>query len=292
MRRQRPTRGLLTAGRRAAVLGSPIGHSLSPALHRAAYQALGLDWSYQAVDVDESSLAPFVAELDAAWAGLSLTMPLKRAVLPLLDTADDLVRRTGSCNTVVLAGGVRHGHNTDVAGIVAAIGEAGPPPPGPGVVLGGGATASSAVVALAGLGADPLVVLARDPDRAAAVPAVAARAGGRARVGPLTEAAVTEALASAAVVVSTLPSGAADRLAPTVAAAAASGTLLDVVYEPWPTALAAAWQASGGRVVAGDAMLLHQAAVQVRLMTGCEPPVAAMRTGMTAERRRRLALPG
>ncbi|MGF1663628.1 MAG: shikimate dehydrogenase [Kineosporiaceae bacterium] len=293
MRRQQPAGGLLTGPRRAAVLGSPVRHSLSPALHRAAYRALGLDWSYEAVEADQASLPRFLAGLDAAWAGLSLTMPLKRAVLPFLDTVDDVVRATGSCNTVVLAGGARHGHNTDVEGIVAAVAALGPPPPGPGVVLGGGATAASAVVALTRLGSDPLVVLARDPDRAAEVLAAARDTLDRpVRVDRLDEAAAAAALAPAGIAVSTLPAGAADGLAAAVTTAAPASVLLDVVYDPWPTALAAAWEAAGARVVAGAEMLLHQAAAQVRLMTGCRPPVAAMRAGMTAERRRRLTLPG
>jgi shikimate dehydrogenase len=314
VRRQRPSRGLLTAGRRAAVLGSPVRHSLSPALHRAAYRALGLDWSYEAVEVDEPALPGFVAGLDGSWAGLSLTMPLKRAVLPLLDVTDDLVRLTGSCNTVVVTGGARHGHNTDVQGIVAALGAhlgatagaaagvaAAPdavaggttaPAAGPGVVLGGGATAASAVTALARLGAGPVLVLARDPVRAEAALAPARHAGAGADVAGLGAATVTAALATAAIAVSTLPAGVADRLVPAVAAATPGGTLLDVVYEPWLTPLAMAWEAAGGRAVAGEEMLLHQAAEQVRLMTGCDPPVAAMRTGMAAERHRRLALPG
>jgi shikimate dehydrogenase len=148
------------------------------------------------------------------------------------------------------------------------------------------------VTALARLGADPVVVLARDPARAEAALAPARHAGARADVAGLGAATVTAALATAAIAVSTLPAGAADRLVAAVLAAAPGGTLLDVVYEPWPTPLAVAWEAAGGRVVAGDEMLLHQAAEQVRLMTGCDAPVAAMRAGMAAERHRRLALPG
>ena len=282
--------------RRAAVLGSPVRHSLSPALHMAAYRALGLDWTYTAVEVGEDGLAAFLDDLDESWAGLSLTMPLKRTVLPLLDRADDLVPATGSCNTVVLADGTRHGHNTDVHGVVAALREATEAAaitPATGVaVLGGGATAASAVVALADLGATDVTVLVREPARAGETVDAARRAGMTVTVQPLTDDTVVATVRGAAITVSTLPAGAGDRWAGAVGHAVPTGVLLDVVYEPWPTVLAAAWSAAGGRTVPGDAMLLHQAAAQVRLMTGVEPPVAAMRDGMAAERARRMRRPG
>jgi shikimate dehydrogenase len=278
--------------RRAAVLGRPIVHSLSPALHSAAYRALGLDWTYTPIEVGEEDLASFLDDLDGTWAGLSLTMPLKRTVLPLLDRVDDLVPATGSCNTVVLVDGSRQGHNTDVHGTVAAVREATDGRPKVGAVLGGGATAASAAVALAELGASDVVLLVRDPGRAEEAAEAARRAGLSVDVQKLADAPVAAAVAAADVTVSTLPSGAGDEWAPAVERTAPGGVLLDVVYEPWPTALAAAWAAGGGRSVPGEAMLLHQAAAQVRLMTGLEPPVDAMRAGMAAERRRRLRRPG
>src|SRR4051794_13120797 len=99
---------------RAAVLGSPIAHSLSPALHRAAYRELGLDWSYDAIECDEVGLPAFVDSLDETWAGLSLTMPLKRAVLPLLDEMSEIATSTGVANTVLRRDGRKRGDNTDV----------------------------------------------------------------------------------------------------------------------------------------------------------------------------------
>src|SRR5579859_5897576 len=99
---------------KAAVLGKPVGHSLSPALHGAAYGALGLaDWSYQAIECDEAGLPGLLDSCGPGWAGLSLTMPLKRAVLPLLSRTDPIAELTGAANTVVFAGGSRHGYNTD-----------------------------------------------------------------------------------------------------------------------------------------------------------------------------------
>ena len=110
--------------RRAAVLGSPIEHSLSPVLHTAAYAALGLaDWSYTAIECDEAGLPALIAACGGQWAGLSLTMPLKRSVLPLLDEAGPLVAEVGAANTVIFDAGRRSGHNTDVPGMVAALAE-------------------------------------------------------------------------------------------------------------------------------------------------------------------------
>ena len=123
---------------RAAVLGSPISHSLSPALHRAAYAALDLPWRYEVIELLPAGLPAFLDGLDDHWVGLSLTMPLKQTVLPLLGTASELVRITGAANTVVLTGSERHGHNTDVAGIVVALREAGLERPQTGAVLGAG----------------------------------------------------------------------------------------------------------------------------------------------------------
>jgi len=125
---------------RAAVLGRPIAHSLSPALHRAAYAALGLDWSYDAVDCGPDELAALLDGLGPEWRGLSLTMPLKAAVLPLLDDVAPLAAAVAAANTVVLRDGRRSGHNTDVHGIVAALAEVGVTSVSRAVVLGGGAT--------------------------------------------------------------------------------------------------------------------------------------------------------
>ena len=154
--------------RRCAVLGSPVAHSLSPVLHRAAYRALGLSgWTYEAHDVDEAGLAAFLDALDDGWRGLSLTMPLKRTVLPLLDEVDEQAARASAANTVLLHGGRRSGHNTDVPGAVGALQERRQGPLRRAVVLGGGATAGSVVLALADLGCEDVTLMVRDPARAA-----------------------------------------------------------------------------------------------------------------------------
>jgi shikimate dehydrogenase len=253
---------------RAAVLGRPVAHSLSPALHRAGYAALGLDWRYDAVDLGPDELPGFLDGLGPEWAGLSLTMPLKQAVLPLLDEIEPLAADVAAANTVVLAGGRRVGHNTDVAGIVAALAECGITSVRRSVVLGGGATARSALAALEQLGdRQPRLAVRSHP---ADTLAAAARLGVEPEVVPLSPA----ALGGCDLVVSTLPAGAADALAAHVADVPA---LLDVVYGSGPTPLA---RACRGVVVAGQLMLLHQAAAQVTLMTGRAAPLAAMRAAL------------
>lgn len=259
---------------RAAVLGSPIGHSLSPLLHRAAYAALDLRWTYDAIELTPAGLPDFLAGLGDGWAGLSLTMPLKQTVLPLLSTCSELVGITGAANTVVLRGGERHGHNTDVAGIVAALREAGPASARTGAVLGAGATAASALAALAGLGCTVVTVHARSPERASGLHAVAERLGVELRIAVLT---ADLAGPACEVLVNTTPAGALDALLAGAHPAACGPVLLDVVYHPWPTPLAALHTAAGALVVPGLAMLLHQAAAQVTLMTGRPAPLAAMR---------------
>jgi shikimate dehydrogenase len=270
---------------RAAVLGRPVHHSLSPLLHRAAYAALGLDgWTYEAVEVGEDDLAGFVDALDGTWAGLSLTMPLKQAVLPLLDEADETVQVTGSCNTLLLGGGRRRGANTDVDGIVTALHERGVSTAAVAHVLGGGATAASAVLALRRLGCPAPVVHVRDAARAGAVLTAAERCGSAVDLQPWPDhAALAAALAAADVVVATTPAGSTDLVAAALPGAV-SGTLLDVAYEPWPSPLARRWAEAGGAVAPGTLMLLHQAVEQVRLMTGRRPPVAPMRVALAAVR--------
>src|SRR3954453_12117135 len=152
--------------RRCAVLGSPIGHSLSPVLHRAAYAAEGLDWSYEAIEVTEEGLPAFLDDLDGSWRGLSLTMPLKRAVVPLLDSLSGRAAQAGAVNTVLFDGGARVGHNTDIPGAAAALTERWDGPLRTAVVVGGGATAASVLLALADLGCERATILVRDPGRA------------------------------------------------------------------------------------------------------------------------------
>lgn len=271
--------------RRAAVLGSPIAHSKSPALHRAAYRAAGHeDWSYEAIEMVGADLPGFVGGLRGPeWLGLSLTMPCKEAGLRLADWVDPVAAQTGAVNTLVPHGGPGStvgpgswaGYNTDVGGITSALAEAGVPRAGRVAVLGAGATARSAVAAAAAIGADRVDVYARRPEAARAVAALASDLG---CVGvPVAWDRATECT-QAEVVISTVPAGVADAWAPAVAAHDSQAALLDVVYQPWPTALAAAWPSP--RIVNGLSMLLWQAVAQVRLMTGFDPNVAAMKASV------------
>ncbi len=274
--------------RNAAVLGSPIGHSLSPALHTAAYIALGLDaWTYTAIECDEARLPALLASCDRRWAGLSLTMPLKRAVLPLLDRTELLAAEVGGANTVVFEGDERHGYNTDVSGMVTALAEAGITSPASATILGAGATACAALAALRGMGLASVVVLARDQARAGGLLAAAARLGLEVELRPFGS-----EVRSGELLVSTVPAGAADFYAERYGgASSAPSVVLDVVYHPWPTALAQAAARSGAVVISGFDLLLHQAARQVELMTGIKPaPLEAMRAAGQVALARRSAL--
>ena len=261
---------------KAAVLGKPIAHSLSPVLHRAAYASLGLgDWSYELVECDEATLPEFVTSRGPEWAGLSLTMPLKRAVLPLLDHTDPLAVATGGANTVVYRPEGRCGYNTDVGGIVDALAETGAPVPGRVTILGAGATACSALASMSVLGVRAADVVVRDPSRAGGLLAAAEQLGLQVRLrgfGDLESDPVPDLL------ISTVPAGAADSFAQrTLLTPHLPPAVMDVVYSPWPTQLALAAEAAGAIVVSGFAMLLHQACAQVELMTGKPAPVEAMR---------------
>ena len=252
--------------RRAAVLGSPIAHSLSPVLHRAAYAQLGLDWTYDAIEVDSAGLAGFLAGCGPEWAGLSLTMPLKRAVLPLLDSASELVSVVGGANTVVFGrrgvGRSQHGRRRD---------HRGPARDRRATRAGDGA----------GWGSDRRLGAGR-AGRAWAVPASWCAPGARRRrpiwSGLPSDSGVELEITGwpdrlpsrdeASIVVCTVPAAAGAGLAGAVPAE--PGWLLDVSYSPWPPALVAAWVAAGGRAVAGDEMLLHP---------GCRAGPAHDRTG-------------
>ncbi|MET8943766.1 shikimate dehydrogenase [Streptomyces sp. NPDC004542] len=260
---------------RAAVLGKPIAHSLSPVLHRAAYDELGLaDWSYDRFEVDEAGLAGFLDGLGPAWAGLSLTMPLKRAVIPLLDEISETAASVDTVNTVVFTeDGRRLGDNTDIPGMVAALREHGIAQVDSAAILGAGATASSALAALSRVCTGEVVAYVRSEARAAEMRHWGERLDVEVRTADWAGAA--EAL-RAPLVIATTPAGTTDALAAAVPERPA--TLFDVLYDPWPTELAARWSMSGGAVVSGLDLLVHQAVLQVERMTGRTPaPVEAMR---------------
>lgn len=265
--------------RRAAVLGSPIEHSLSPTLHRAAYAALGLDgWQYDRFEVDEAALGDFVAQLGPEWAGLSLTMPLKEQALLLAHTCDPVALKTGAVNTLVAEDDGWHGYNTDVHGVGAALVDAGvgtSVSPTSALVLGSGATARSVLAALAGLGVVRVTFAVRKDARASTL-AQANDHGIKTRVVALAD--VDKVAHDFPLVISTLPHGAADAFAAEVLAGppgrSPSGAIwMDVVYADWPTRFGVAAEHAGARPVSGLEMLIHQAVRQVELMTGRRPPL-------------------
>ncbi|MEU6680646.1 shikimate dehydrogenase [Streptomyces sp. NPDC046925] len=261
--------------RRAAVLGSPIAHSLSPVLHRAAYGELGLvDWTYDLFDVDEAALPGFLKGLGPEWAGLSLTMPLKRAVIPLLDEISGTAASVEAVNTVVFKDdGRRVGDNTDIPGMVAALRERGIEQVETAAILGAGATASSALAALARICTGEVVAFVRSKARADEMRQWGERLDVEVRTEDWADA---EQALSAPLVIATTPAGATDALS--AAVPALPTTLFDVLYDPWPTALAARWSMYGGAVVSGLDLLVHQAVLQVEQMTGRSPaPLTAMR---------------
>jgi shikimate dehydrogenase len=269
--------------RRLAVLGSPIAHSLSPALHTAAYRALGLNWDYTAVEVAAGELDRFLDSLTGQWLGLSLTMPLKHEIQSRLDDTDRVARLTGAVNTVRFgvtpeatgsggspsgAVGPLVGYNTDVPGLVRALAEAGVTTAATVTLLGGGATAASALAAAAELGAERVDVITRTPDRADALRDLGRDLGLVVTVSGLH--AIGEPERTSDLVISTLPGEAV--LPHQFPEALRADTLLfDVGYAPWPTALASSWAAAGGTARSGLTMLLHQALVQIRIFVSNDP---------------------
>lgn len=272
-----------------AVLGSPIAHSLSPTLHAAAYDALDLPFTYGRHEVASGELGAFVAGLGPEWRGLSLTMPLKREVLPLLDRTTPLVDELGVANTVAFRHEgstiVRAGANTDVQGLVRPV-EALGHLPGEATILGGGATAASALTAAVRLGASLVRVFVRDTAKAHALVDLAVRLGVTLEVHPLTELAGTRH----GFVLSTLPGGAADPLE--FRPSGPDAVLFDVAYEPWPTAVASRWTDAGGRVLNGLDMLTEQAIGQIRFfLTGDEDELLPDEAGVRRAMRTAVGLP-
>ncbi|MDR0481743.1 MAG: shikimate dehydrogenase [Cellulomonadaceae bacterium] len=291
---------------KAAVLGHPIAHSLSPVVHHAAYRALNLPGEYTAVDLTPDTLPTFMGEFrtDPSWRGLSVTMPLKVHLDSFITQWDASVDAVGAriVNTVVKdSAGRLTAYNTDSWGISQALREASPDLALHGsssvVIVGGGATATTAVSAMAALASPaldaappasspptaqsrvspPIVVLTADPTVREPVDAAAEVLGIPLRRAPISQA--VEYLPQASVVISTIPEHAAATLAPALSQAPLQpgAVLLDCIYDPWPTTLSRAWQEAGGIAVGGDRMLLHQAVEQVRLMTGCQDvPVTDM----------------
>jgi shikimate dehydrogenase len=251
--------------KKAAVLGSPIAHSRSPQLHLAAYRALGLDdWTYERIECGADDLPAIVGGFGPEWVGVSVTMPGKFAALRFADQRTARAELVGSANTLVRTASGWRADNTDIDGVMGALGQA----TGPAVVAGSGGTAPAVIVALAELGVAEIAVVARDATKAARLVELGERVGVRARFCELGS-----PIDEATVLVNTLPADVAARYADTLARVP---VLLDAIYDPWPTPLAAAVSAAGGRVISGLQMLLHQAFAQVEQFTGLPAPREAM----------------
>ncbi|UXA20189.1 shikimate dehydrogenase [Mycobacterium sp. SMC-4] len=262
--------------RRAGVLGSPIEHSRSPQLHLAAYRALGLtEWTYDRIECTGDQLPGVVSGFGPEWVGVSVTMPGKIAALRFADDATPRARLIGSANTLVRSAGGWRADNTDIDGVIGALAGL---TPRRAMVIGSGGTAPAAVVGLIDLGAAHITVAARSAQKAAVLVDLAVRCGVQADFCDIAVD-LAAAVADVDVVVNTVP---ADAVAPYASALAAVPVLLDAIYDPWPTPLAAAVGEAGGRVVSGLQMLLNQAYTQVEQFTGRPAPKQAMAAALEA----------
>ncbi|QCQ90920.1 shikimate dehydrogenase [Rhodococcus sp. SGAir0479] len=264
------------ATRKAAVLGSPIAHSKSPLLHLAAYRALGLnDWTYERIECTGEQLPGLVSGLGPEWVGLSVTMPGKVAALEFATERTDRAVTIGSANTLVRTADGWRADCTDVDGVRGALveGGVGDLTGGDAVVVGAGGTARPALVALADLGVDAVTVVARDAARARPTLACAEAVGLRVRHVTFDSDSLGPLCAAAGALVSTVPAAGA---APYADVLGRAPFVLDAIYDPWPTPLAAAVAHAGGTVVGGLAMLLNQAYGQVEQFTNRPAPREAM----------------
>ncbi|MBO9577332.1 MAG: shikimate dehydrogenase [Microbacteriaceae bacterium] len=253
---------------RLAVLGSPIAHSRSPLLHRAAYAALGLPWTYERHEIGEGGLEAFLLGLDRSWRGCSLTMPLKREALDLVQEASPVAMLTKAVNTLSFVDGVVRGHNTDVRGVVTALRTNGVASPRDPWILGAGATAGSVIAALGRMGAPKVRVTARRPAQAAALTGLANKFNVDLQVVPWDR---NTKVDHADLVVNTIPQWSPEAGLAFPEDVRRHVPLFEVVYDPWPSPLADGWFEADGKVISGLEMLLHQAVAQVRIFaTGDE----------------------
>lgn len=257
---------------RCAVVGHPVAHSLSPAIHRAAYRALGLDWSYQAIDIAPGGLPEFVAGLDTSWRGLSVTMPHKVDLVGL-GTPDETVRRLGVANTWVRTPDGPLVANTDVEGLVLACRKHRVDAVDRVAVIGAGATARSALAGAARLGAGRATIVSRSLERSGQTLSLAVDLGMEVQWTPL-DATLADQPTAADLLVSTVPAAALETLVEPLVAGVR--TVFDVVYDPWPTPLAQAGRARGCEVIDGLDLLAGQAVGQVALMTGRQVPMEVL----------------
>ena len=268
---------------RLEVWGDPIAHSRSPQLHAAAYEVLGLDWSYGLRRVGEASFAAEFADLDDSWRGLSLTMPLKGVAFAAASSRDRRAELTGAVNTLLLDPAGARGFNTDVGGIVRALADDGVTDVARARIVGAGATATSALIALSELDVSEVDVVARRPEAVATLTELGRRLGIAVRTASFT----ASDHGAVPLTIATLPGDASMPDAAADALARSGGLLLDVVYGHWPTALSAAWERAGNPARSGLGMLLHQALLQVRIFRNGDPDAPLAREDESLEAMRR-----
>ena len=257
----------------AAVLGSPISHSLSPILHRAAYAELGLQYDYRAIHITTETFTQFMETIDSSWIGLSLTMPLKEVAFEVANEVSAVAVLARAINTLLI-GAVIQGDNTDVLGIVHAVREMTSLDLNRAVIFGSGATARSSIVAASQLGVTDIQAVARNHTALSECRTIAYKLGMNFEDVSIADATFD----THTLTINTTPGGVADAIADAVIDPL--GPVLDVVYHPWPSALAKRWQLAECIAIPGYLMLLHQAAKQVELMTGQEAPLHAMRSAL------------
>lgn len=274
---------------RLAVLGSPIAHSKSPAIHSAAYEVLGLDWDYGSRRLEADELKAFLGSRGLEWRGFSLTMPLKEEAHRIASVLDPVAEESGVVNTLLrIASGVDGvprwaGFNTDVAGLAAAIRDAGLDATST-IVIGSGATAVSAILAARRLGARHVEVVARNVDAIGELVArfaetlepgsaealhVSGTVLRHAELALLAAAHPDPRVSEPTLVISTLPGPAGRDLELPVELTRTP--LFDVAYDPWPSPLAERWRAAGGGAHPGTAMLVEQAVIQIRVFANGDP---------------------
>lgn len=254
---------------KAAVLGSPIAHSLSPLLHQLAYRELAVDGEYTAIEVSSGGLQGFLNTLDDSWTGFSLTMPLKEEVVGIADVVSDLSSRIASANTLVRRDGRWEASTTDVSGFSYALQSHGVSVSGDVLIIGSGATARAVAAACDGL-ASRITVMARSMHNAPSISNCVEESD--LDFVPWHTSGV---IASADLIVCTTPSGAADSLVD-LFPINPNSVFFDVLYNPWPTLALSAWAATGGQVIDGLDLLIHQAIAQVEIFSGLSVDRAAM----------------
>ncbi|NLC97457.1 MAG: shikimate dehydrogenase [Actinomycetales bacterium] len=247
---------------RCGVLGSPISHSLSPAMHRAAYRELGLDWEYQAIEIGAGGLEHFLARCDDSWRGFSVTAPLKLEAAAAAQHKSDDVLKLSVANTLIRSAAGWNASNTDVPGATSALHAVGINRVNTVRIYGAGATAISMAYVASKLGATQLELRVRNRGTALETAAFAQSLGLNTEIAAITD----EPAASVDLVVTTVPAPAVAGLEHSITATA--NAVFDVVYDPWPTPVMVSAQHDGTPLVTGIDLLAHQAVLQLTAMTG------------------------